>query len=131
MPDKFGKEVRSKIMASIKSKNTTPELLLRKALQGSRLRYQPRLPGNPDLGSKSRKIAIFVNGCFWHGCPWHYKEPKSRKSYWIPKIQRNVNRDRKKALMLKEDGFAVISLWEHEVFGNIKQCTKKIMGKIK
>ena len=126
MPDKFSREVRSRIMSRIKSKNTKPELMLKKALKGSYLRYQPKVCGKPDFASKKRKVAIFIDGCFWHKCPKCYRAPKSNKKYWLPKIEGNVQRAREVTKQLRNDGWKVLRFWEHEIKSKPKKCSKKI-----
>lgn len=86
----------------------------------------PKLPGNPDILLKDTKTAIFLHGCFWHKCPKCYKAPKSNKEYWLPKIQRNVDRDKKNAKILKSQGYTVIVVWEHEIKGDFNSVLKKI-----
>lgn len=115
MADRVSKETRSAIMASVKSKNTKPEIALRSALHklGYRFRLHRRdLPGSPDLVFPSRKKAIFVHGCFWHGhgCRWG-KLPKSRLEYWGPKIAANKKRDRNKARLLRQYGWEAKTVW--------------------
>ena len=87
---------RSEIMSRIRSKWTRPEMMAHNILKGNRIRHEmhPNLPGNPDILIKDNSIVIFIDGCFWHGCPTHYREPKTNKQYWIPKIERNIVRDR-------------------------------------
>ncbi|NNL15288.1 MAG: very short patch repair endonuclease, partial [Flavobacteriaceae bacterium] len=112
-------EARSKIMSSIKGKNTKPELLLRKELwsegiRGYRLHWK-KAPGRPDIAFVNRKIAIFVNGCFWHRCPkCNHSLPKHNSSYWKDKFQKNVERDKAKTIQLNEADWKVITIWECE-----------------
>lgn len=127
MVDKFDKRVRSKIMSCIRSSNTKPELMMKSALQGTYLRYQPNVEGNPDFASKRKKIAIFIDGCFWHKCPKCFRPPKSNKKYWRTKIENNVKKDRKTTIMLLEKGWTVLRLWEHEIFSDRKKCVEKVM----
>lgn len=131
MPDKFSKKTRSKVMSKIRSKNTFAETVLKKGLKGLHLRQHPKIYGNPDFGNKKRKIVIFVDGCFWHKCPRHYKEPKSRKKYWLPKLERNVVRAREVNATLKKMGWKVVRLWEHEIQSNMPRCIQKIEKKLK
>src|ERR1700756_5196002 len=90
---------RSILMSKIKGKNTSPELMLRKVLWNSGLRYRlhnKKLPGNPDISMKKYKIAIFIDGEFWHGYNWEEKKTKikTNRDFWIPKIERNMQRDK-------------------------------------
>ena len=121
MPDKFSKEVRSRIMSSIRGKNTKPELAVRKILwmQGKRYRVHDRsVFGTPDISNKSKRLAVFIDGCFWHGCSRCYKEPKSNTEYWRSKITRNKNRRKLVRSKLSEQGFTMLQFWEHQVLSN-------------
>ena len=118
MGDVFDKETRSRIMSQIRSNNTKPEILLRKTLRGKGFAYQPRIKGSPDFINRKKKIAIFIHGCFWHKCPKHYVEPASNKEYWLPKIERNVIRDKENEKILRRKGYKVITIWEHEIKSN-------------
>lgn len=111
---------RSEIMRSVKSKNTTPELLIRSMLHrlGFRFRlHRKDLPGSPDVVLPRYRTVIFVHGCFWHrhpGCRLT-TTPKSRQSYWLPKFQGNVERDRRNIEALQKLGWQVIVVWECEI----------------
>ena len=111
---------RSANMSRIRSKDTKPEVLVRKVLHrlGYRYRLHRRdLPGVPDLVFPSRKKAIFVHGCFWHqhkGCV-DGRLPLSRQDYWQPKLQRNVERDRENTTKLRISGWRVLKLWECDI----------------
>ena len=121
MPDKFSKETRSKIMSSIRGKNTKPELAVRKILWTSGKRYRVHdksVFGTPDISNKSKKVAVFIDGCFWHGCSRCYKEPKSNTGYWRSKIARNKNRRKLVRSKLREQGFTMLQFWEHQVLSN-------------
>lgn len=113
--DVFTKKQRSRIMSKIRSKGTKAERQLKRMLKGKYLRANPKIFGSPDLGNKTRKIAVFMDGCFWHKCPVHYRPPKSNKKYWIPKIARNAERDREITKRLKKDGWKVVRIWEHDL----------------
>jgi len=121
MPDKFSKETRSKIMSSIKGKNTKPELAVRKILwmQGKRYRVHDRsVFGTPDISNKSKRVAVFIDGCFWHGCSRCYKEPKSNTEFWRSKINRNKNRRKLVRSKLRKQGVTILQFWEHQVLSN-------------
>ena len=111
-------------MRSTKSKNTKPELLLRQALRehkllGYRL-HVPGLAGKPDVCFTKQKVAIFVHGCYWHRCPkCRLPNPKTNADYWLPKLQRNVERDAQHTSMLQADGWRVLVLWECEIKRNL------------
>ena len=111
---------RSAHMAKIKSKNTKPELLLRKALHALGYRYRlhdKKLPGKPDLVFPSRKKVIFVNGCFWHGhdCPVGSRLPKSNTEFWRDKRTKNQARDRRQLTQLDAMGWQSLVVWECDV----------------
>lgn len=98
-------------MSQIKSESGIE--ILPKSLRGFYLRKHPRgILGKPDFGNKSRKIAVFIDGCFWHMYPKHKSIPKSNRRFWLPKLKRNVKRDRYVARTLKGEGWQVIRIWE-------------------
>jgi len=114
--DRVTREQRSKMMAAVRSKNTKPELLVRRKLhaRGYRFRLHRRdLPGTPDIVFPSRKSVIFVNGCFWHGhaCP-SGSLPATRRAFWKAKIDRNKDRDAKNRGELEAGGWSVLVVWE-------------------
>jgi len=116
MPDKFSRETRSKIMQAIRSKHTKPEVLLRKALFAKGYRYRLHYGKEKiDIALPGKKVAVFVDGCFWHMCPKHGHVPKSRKRYWVPKLKKNIQRAKEKDKRLKKAGWRVIHVWEHEL----------------
>jgi DNA mismatch endonuclease (patch repair protein) len=103
-------------MSHIKGSRTRPELELKKTMKIQGFSYQPKgVYGNPDFASKKHKIAVFIDGCFWHGCPRHYKKPKSNHDYWKTKITRNKKRDMNVSKELKSMGWKVIRIWEHVI----------------
>ena len=133
MPDRFPSAVRSKIMSSIRSKNTRPEMLVRKALWSSGVRYRIHnklVYGTPDLSIKNRRVAIFIDGCFWHGCQNCNKEPKSNINFWKEKIMSNKKRRRKVKKMLRNENWNVLEIWEHEIQKNPNKVAKKIEVKL-
>lgn len=109
-------------MRANRRSDTKPELALRKALHALGLRYRKDyrldLPAGvrvrPDIVFTARKVVVFVDGCFWHCCPDHGSRPAANTWYWEPKLQRNVERDRAADAALREAGWLVIRLWEHE-----------------
>lgn len=114
--DFISKDKRSKIMSSIRSTGTKPEMLVRKYLHKSGYRYRVHmkgLPGRPDICFPSKKIAIFINGCFWHNhsCKdGHY--PTSNIEFWHKKITANRERDKRNEKLLKDSGWKVVVIWE-------------------
>jgi|TARA_Y100000310_G_C20687177_1_gene819834 DNA mismatch endonuclease (patch repair protein) len=128
MADNLTKEQRTKCMSRIRSKWTIQERKLHNFLKGNKIRHKmhPKLTGNPDILLTSTKTVVFLQGCFWHKCPKCYKEPKTRKKYWLPKIQNNVKRDRKNAKILKKEGFNVLKMWEHQVKNELDKVITKL-----
>lgn len=121
MTDKISPERRSRNMAAIRSKDTSPEVIVRKLLHSIGYRYKlhgPKLPGKPDIVFKTRKKVVFVHGCFWHGCErpgcLDSRRPKSNTGYWTPKLRRNKERDAENAAALKSDGWDVLIIWACE-----------------
>ncbi|UED33752.1 DNA mismatch endonuclease Vsr [Rhizobium ruizarguesonis] len=109
--------VRSAVMRSVKSKDTAPEMLVRRLVHGLGYRYRLHrkdLPGNPDLVFPSRQKVIQVNGCFWHGhdCLRGARQPKANAEYWLAKVARNVERDGRNEAALREGGWDVLVIWE-------------------
>ena len=123
---------RSRTMSKIRGKNTRPEMRLRKALWHAGLRYRTNrkdVPGKPDIVIQKWKIALFVDGEFWHGYEWEIKREKikSNRAFWIPKIERNMQRDREVNAILKKMGYEVFRFWEHEVKKEIGACIKQVL----
>lgn len=120
---------RSEQMARIRSQNTEPERLLRSVLwqRGRRYRLAYRTPvGRPDLVFLGQKVAVFIDGCFWHGCPEHYVRPRSRTEFWSAKLQENVLRDHRQTRELEQIGWQVIRAWEHELFTSLNDVVRRI-----
>jgi DNA mismatch endonuclease, patch repair protein len=119
---------RSHCMSRIRGKNTLPELALRAALWSLKLRYRLhyKIPGRPDIVFPSAKVAVFVDGCFWHGCPAHGVSPKSNSDFWRTKIGKNKARDKAVDLALKADGWTVLRFWEHDVADDVQEIADRI-----
>lgn len=120
----------SRRLAQVRSKGTRPEVILRKLLWQNGLRgyrKHPPLPGKPDLVFPRCKLAIFVDGCFWHGCPAHFKMPTNNADYWAEKIERNQRRDGLVQETLERMNYRVLRLWEHEVKREPETVLRKIM----
>lgn len=129
MADNHSKEIRSKNMSHIRSKNTKPEEKVRKFLFSEGFRYRKNvktLPGCPDIVLPKYKTVIFVNGCFWHkhDCP-RFVWPSSNQEYWIPKITANAERDERNYQKLKDLGWKVLIIWECELRTKVKEITLK------
>jgi DNA mismatch endonuclease (patch repair protein) len=129
-------EITHKIMSSVKSRNTRPELAVRKALWNQGLRFRvnyQKLPGKPDIAFTKAKIAVFCDGDYWHGHNWALRgmknldEELSRYSeFWANKIRRNIQRDEEVNSQLAEMGWRVVRIWESEIKDNVVQCIYKI-----
>ena len=128
--DVFSRAVRSKIMAAVKSiNNKSTELAMVDIFRREKLsgwRRKSNLPGKPDFVFNAKKIALFVDGCQWHGCKKHYRLPKTNSNYWKVKIKKNVARDERVKKSLKVNGWKVFRIWEHEIrkFVNTKEFLK-------
>ncbi len=124
-------EERSKNMAAIRCRDTKPELLLRKALFRSGLRYRinSKLPGKPDIVFPGKKLAVFVDGCFWHCCPKCFKQPVCNSEFWKQKISTNKGRDNEVNQILTTQGWRVIRFWEHEIYQSLDEIVH-IINKI-
>lgn len=130
MVDVHTKQQRSYNMSRIKGRNTKPEITLRKflsfhGLKGYRTHYP--LTGKPDIAFPKQKIAIFVDGCFWHKCPVCRKIPATNTKFWTDKINSNVRRDRIVNAALRKKGWKVIRIREHVVTKNMNKCLAKIL----
>lgn len=137
--DRLDKDKRSKVMAKIRSKNTKPEITLRKALYKKGIRYRvnyKKIPGTPDIVLTKYRTAIFINGCFWHGhenCKIAHI-PKTNTTYWENKINKNKERDKNTTLQLLAMGWKVLTIWECEInnsnMENLILNIRTIMNKI-
>lgn len=135
MADHLSKEGRSRNMAAIRAKNTKPELALRAALRkagatGYRL-HRKDLPGRPDLAFIRWRVAVFVDGVFWHGHPDHWSPEKAASDYWREKIERNMRRDRATDERLSNMGWTVIRVWDIEVRDEIDRCTERVLAALR
>jgi DNA mismatch endonuclease (patch repair protein) len=116
-------------MASIKRRDTGPELVLRRELWRRGLRgykVDAKLPGRPDIYYSKYRLCIFVDGCFWHACPIHYKGVSRNAGYWNPKIESNVARDRAINAALASSGMTVMRFWDHEIAESLPTVAGKI-----
>ncbi|WP_333473269.1 very short patch repair endonuclease [Lolliginicoccus lacisalsi] len=126
---------RSERMARIRGKDTGPELALRRALFAEGLRYRVRYRPFPenrrmsvDVAFTRLRIAVEVRGCYWHGCPDHYRQASSNVTYWSGKIAGNVARDERKERLLEERGWSLIVVWEHERLGD---AVERVLGAVR
>jgi DNA mismatch endonuclease (patch repair protein) len=130
MADRIASEARSLLMSRIKLRNTGPEIMLRRALWAAGLRYRLKLkvplPGRPDIIFPRARLAVFVDGCFWHGCPLHGHLPKSHGEYWGPKLARTRRRDAEVTAGLQLMGWRVLRIWEHQIKADLVRCVVEI-----
>ena len=127
-------------MRRVRSRDTAPEVLLRRALWAAGLRFRAcptNLPGKPDIAIHSKRLAIFIDGDFWHGGQWHrrklasledqFRQTESR-AYWLAKIRRNMDRDCRATAALIDLGWSVVRLWESDVLADVGQCVARILA---
>lgn len=134
--DKFPRRKRSEIMAKVRSRgNASTELKALRILRQSRITgWRRHLPivGHPDFAFPKQRIAVFVDGCFWHGCPRCYRAPQSSKGYWRAKVRRNRRRDRAVTRQLQRDGWTVVRVWECQLktptrfLNKLKSCASSM-----
>jgi DNA mismatch endonuclease (patch repair protein) len=135
MVDTRSPEQRRRIMQSVKGKNTTPEMLVRRLVFKAGYRYrlhQKKLPGSPDLVFPARRKVVFVNGCFWHGHACSKgKLPKSRPEFWGPKIARNRQRDADALERLRSLGWKALTIWQCETKDSVslRRTLLKFLGR--
>jgi len=127
---------RSRIMSKIRGKNTKPELAFRKALWAAGYRYRidyKKLIGKPDILLKKYKTAIFIDGEFWHGHNWEERKHKikSNRGFWIPKIERNIQRDKEVNTALEKMGYTVVRFWQKEVDKELEKCLISVTAHLK
>jgi DNA mismatch endonuclease, patch repair protein len=125
---------RSEQMARIRGKDTSPERRLRFALWKAGLRYRlhRHVEGaRPDLVFLRERVAVFIDGCFWHGCPDHYVRPRSRDDFWATKLARNTSRDREQTGALEARGWRVCRIWEHVIFEDLDQAIREIQAAVR
>lgn len=125
-------EQRSQHMSKIRGKNTKPELAFRKALHAKGVRYRTfskKIPGKPDLSSAKKKFAIFIDGEFWHGYNWDVQKDKikSNREYWLPKIERNMQRDRQVNAQLQELGIKTFRFWSKDIKKDLDGCVQQVL----
>ena len=126
---------RSANMKANRRTNTKPELALRSALHAMGYRYRkdfrldlPTRRVRPDIAFTARKVAVFVDGCFWHACPEHGSQPKNNEWYWSPKLSANVERDRAADTALHQAGWTVVRLWEHVPIADALAMVVAVVG---
>lgn len=120
---------RKEQMRRIRSFDTKPEVAVREALQDRKIGYVPQLrtpAGTADFGFPAVPLAVFVDGCQWHGCPDHYARPRTNQEKWQKKLGQNVERDMQQTSQLEEEGWRVLRFWEHEIALNLDRVVKQI-----
>ena len=132
MADDLTPEQRRRNMQAIKSKDTTIELALRKALWGKGIRYRKNykmLIGKPDIVITKYKLAVFCDSEYWHGYDWENRNQriKSNREYWIPKIERNMARDEEINATLEAEGWTVIRFWKRQIRKVLDKCVDEVM----
>ena len=126
-------KVTSRIMSAVKSRDTRPELLLRRALYRRGLRYRvgPRsVPGRPDVAFPQARVAVFVDGDFWHGCPTHFPDRRPggpNASLWLTKFEAVKQRDARATRLAEEVGWHVVRVWECELTGDLESVVERIL----
>ncbi len=121
---------RSEIMTRVKSKDSRAERALRSALHcaGLRFRLHRRIEGvTVDVVFPNARVAVLVDGCFWHGCPRHATCPKSNRSYWLPKLAENKARDKRQSARLRRNGWKVFRVWEHDCLPPNRRVISRIV----
>ena len=129
-------EQRHKNMQAVKSKDTAIELLLRKELWSRGIRYRKNVKsiiGKPDIAFIKKKVAVFCNSEFWHGFDWEHKKSdiKSNRDFWIPKIEKNIARDKEVNDALAADGWIVLRFWGQQIKKDVKACADLIVAALK
>lgn len=133
--DDLTPEQRRKNMQAIRSRDTSIELRLRKALWQEGIRYRKnykKLPGKPDIAITKYRIAVFCDSDFWHGYDWEARNQriKSNREYWIPKIERNMERDRAVTAQLQEAGWIVLRFWEWQIKKHLDECVETVKNTV-
>ena len=126
---------RSRHMSSVRGRgNRTTEKRLRAAIVGAGIRgwkMHPRIPGTPDFCFHAQAVAIFVDGCFWHGCEQCGHYPRHNARFWRAKISRNRERDALTTLTLRGNGYTVLRFWEHDLSRDLQNCIQCILSALK
>lgn len=134
--DNHTPEQRRKNMQAVRNKDSAIELMLRKELWSRGIRYRKNVKtvfGHPDIAFIRKKVAVFCDSEFWHGYDWEHKntEIKSNRDFWIPKIERNIERDKEVNKHLEEQGWTVIRFWGNEIKRSTKACADLIVRILK
>lgn len=133
MVDNLSKEARSENMRAIRSKGTSLEAKVSKELWRIGYRFRRNVKGmygKPDFAIKKYKLVVFIDSCFWHGCPIHYRIPKSNEEYWRSKIERNKQHDSLVTCYYEESGWTVIRIWEHQIKDDFNGVIARIVDAV-
>lgn len=123
--DRVSKEKRSEIMSRIKSSDTKMELAVKPILEALGFEYHPKdIYGKPDFAHRVAMVAVFLDGCFWHGCPECHREPEGNKDFWKGKVARNRQRDGDVNVVLGNEGWRVVRVWEHKLEQVVAEARK-------
>jgi DNA mismatch endonuclease (patch repair protein) len=135
MTDRLSPEGRRRNMQAIGPRDTRIELRLRQALWGQGIRgyrvHCRSIPGRPDVAFSRWRVAVFVDGCFWHGCPECYRAPRTNANFWKGKVEYNTARDRRNTAFLRGLGWVVIRFWGHSIENDLRNCVRRIRSALK
>ena len=134
--DRLSPEQRRKNMQAVKNKDSSIEIMLRKELWLRGLRYRKnytKIIGKPDIVFIGKKVAVFCDSEFWHGYDWEHKKEaiKSNRDFWIPKIEKNIQRDIEVTQALTDDGWIVLRFWGNQIKKQLSECADKIEKAVK
>jgi DNA mismatch endonuclease (patch repair protein) len=131
--DNVSPEVRSAIMANIRGRGTSIEARFARELRRRGVRFKQHLPwlGSPDFAFPGAGVVIFLDSCFWHRCPYHFRMPSSRRDYWPNKILQNVVRDRQIRADYRKMKWKVLRFWEHSIANDLNACIDKTADALK
>jgi DNA mismatch endonuclease (patch repair protein) len=121
-------------MARIGGRDTSPEVAIRSALWRKGFRYKLNVragSSRPDLVFARQSVAVFVDGCFWHGCPEHYVRPRTNERFWSDKLSKNVERDRRQTLELEAEQWRVLRFWEHQAWTDLEWIVETVSAALK
>lgn len=124
---------RSEQMSRIRGADTSPERVLGSALRARGITFEEHAKtpaGRPDIVFPALRVAVFIDGCFWHGCPTHYVRPRTRTEFWSARLRENVARDRAQTRDLEAAGWAVVRVWEHDVFTALESVINRIVERL-
>jgi DNA mismatch endonuclease (patch repair protein) len=126
-----------RVMQANKPENTSPEMVLRRALHSAGLRYRVHVRPDStvrcvaDVVFRAQKVCVFVDGCFWHGCPTHFSLPKTNSAWWREKIEDIQERDKRQTSALTARGWIVIRFWEHDVLKSPRRCVNIVARRLR